>query len=200
MARAYSTLKLGEVLELLGQDDIQEWTFDTEPRPPSDVLLAILQKLDSFDVYGSEASRITLIDQMFLEILPSFPQLRIFKGVALRSEIVYGFADYLIAPKKAVLTTPLLCAVEAKQDDFEQGLAQCLSELVACMETNQRQGLEIDVYGVVSNGQTWQFCKVAMAGGVFRSQPVSVGTLPALLGALSYVCDLCAQNVLSVTG
>ena len=38
-------------------------------------------------------------------------------------KMLTGQVDYLVAPKRAYLSTPLLCVVEAKKDDLKQGLA-----------------------------------------------------------------------------
>ena len=82
------------------------------------------------------------------------------KGAALESDTLIGTADYLIAPKRAYLAYPLLCVTEAKRDDFEQGRTQCVAEMIACRDNNHREAFDTDVYGIVSNGQGWQFYKL----------------------------------------
>ncbi len=48
--------------------------------------------------------------------------------------------------------------VEAKQDNFEAGWAQCLAEMIAAQRLNETA--QIIIYGIVSNGNLWQFGKL----------------------------------------
>ena len=63
--------------------------------------------------------------------------LKIWKGAALESQDLIGQADYLLTQRRGYVEAPLLCVVEAKKDDFEQGAAQCLVEMKACQWNNQ---------------------------------------------------------------
>ena len=137
-----------------------------------------------------------LIDALLAEIVPLHPALRVWKGVPLETDTLVGTADYLIAPFLEYLSTPLLCAVEAKRDDFEAGETQCLGEMYACRVKNEAAGLTTDVYGIVSNGQGWVFYRWdAATGALGRTALLSVGTLPVLLAAIEYVCAACAAQL-----
>ncbi len=91
--------------------------------------------------------------------------------------------------------TPLLCAAEAKKDDFEQGRAQCVAELAACREKNLAEGYDIDLFGFVSNGQTWLFYKYTTTGEIYETSEYNLESMPRLLGALDYLCAECARRV-----
>ncbi len=56
--------------------------------------------------------------------------MKIWKGAQLTDETASGYVDYLVAQRKRYLEAPFLCIVEAKKDDFEQGLAQYNSGVV----------------------------------------------------------------------
>jgi hypothetical protein len=144
-----------------GQTDFLPWQIEAEPRPASPFLTEALSRFDAFDLTGSEAAKLLLIDILLTETVPQFPRLRVWKSKPLESETLTGIADYIIAPKRAFVRTPLLCAVEAKKDDFEQGTAQCVAEMAACRAVNEADGHHPDVYGMVSNGQAWQFYYLA---------------------------------------
>ena len=118
-----------------------------------------LQRLESFDLQNSEAAKTLLIDALFAEIVPLHPKLKVWKSAPLETDTLTGIADYLIAPRRAYLATPLLCVTEAKRDDFERGRAQCLGEMYACIWNNRQRDQNVDVYGIVSNGQGWIFYK-----------------------------------------
>jgi len=83
----------------------------------------------------------------------------------------------------------------AKRDDFDRGRSQCLAEMYACQWNNRRRSHEIDVYGIVSNGQGWRFYKLAQGGDVYETDQYGLKGLPDLLGALDYVCAECVRNV-----
>ena len=158
--RNFSDMTLEETMPLIAAVRFIEWNLQAPPRPPSDILKAVLQRLRHFDTLGSEAAKLLLVDTLLTEIVPDHARLKVWKGKALESATLKGFADYLITPDYAYMKTPLLCAAEAKKDDFEQGRAQCVGELAACREKNTADGYDIDLFGFVSNGQIWQFLQI----------------------------------------
>lgn len=193
--RNFSGITLKEVMLLLRQTDFQPWKMEILSRPPSAFLTEALTRFESFDTENTEAAKLLLIDALFAEVVPQYPNLKVWKAMPLESDTLTGTADYLLAPKRAYLSTPLLCVAEAKRDDFVQGRAQCLAEMVACQWNNRQEGLEIPVFGIVSNGQTWQFYKLTQIGEVYATEQYSLNDLPELLGALDYVCAECVVSL-----
>ncbi len=195
MKRNFADLTLKDVMLLLQQQNFVPWQITAPPRPPSDYLRETFSRLRVFDLTNSEAAKLLLIDALFVEIVPNHPPLKIWKAALLESDTLVGVADYLIAPKRAYMATPLLCVTEAKRDDFEQGRVQCVAEMHACQWNNRQEGAATDVFGIVSNGQVWQFYKLALAGEIYETGLYTVDSLPDLLGALDYVCAECARFV-----
>jgi len=195
MKRKYSGLTLEEAMQLIPAERLTQWNLDAPPRPPGDFLRAGLRRLESFDLVSSEAGKMLLIDELLQEIVPEYPQLKVWKAALLETDALTGTADYIIAPNRAYMATPLLCVVEAKRDDFEAGRVQCIAEMVACTWKNRQKNLERDVYGIVSNGQGWVFYRLTPPGEVFETGVYTTQYLPQLLGALDHVCAACAMNV-----
>ena len=193
--RNFSGLSLKDAMNAIGQSNLVPWQIVAEPRPPSAFLTEALTRFDAFDLTNSEAAKRLLIDILFTETLPQFPRLRAWKGEPLDSETLTGVADLLVAPKRAFVETPLLCAVEAEKDDFEQGRAQCIGEMAAARANNEHDGYRVDVYGAVSNGQTWQFYRLEHSGAVHETGAYTLQYLPELLAELHYVCAACDRNV-----
>jgi hypothetical protein len=191
----YSAITLEEAMQLIGRDTLHAWSLNAPPRPPGDTLNEILRRFESFDLQSSESAKTLLIDALFVEIVPLHPNLKVWKEAILNTDTLTGVADYVIAPKRAYMATPLLCVAEAKKDDFAKGRIQCLAEIAACRWSNQQRGHTIDVYGIVSNGQAWQFYKLCLTGDAFETGLYTTEFLPELLGALDYICGECAQNV-----
>jgi hypothetical protein len=73
-----------------------------------------------------------------------------------------GIPDYIIAKRShhgtIVFETPYVTVVEAKMDDFTGGWAQCALEMLAIQKLNNDP--ELTVFGVVTNGETWQFANL----------------------------------------
>ncbi|MCP2727183.1 hypothetical protein [Limnofasciculus baicalensis] len=104
-----------------------------------------------------------------------------------------GFPEYILAKRsslgKVVFEQPYFLLVEAKQDNFENGWAQCLAEMIAAQRLNENP--EQDVFGIVSNGDRWQFAK--LKSNVFtRNQTFyTIQELDKLFAAINYVFQQC---------
>ena len=109
------------------------------------------------------------------------------------NENLSGFPEYILAKRsplgKVVFDKPYLLLVEAKQDKFDEGWAQCLAEMVAAQRLNGE--LHLTVFGIVSNGKTWQFGK--LEGQIFTQNitPYTIYELDKLFVAVNYVFQQC---------
>lgn len=195
MKRNFSGMSLKDVMTLLKQGDFQPWQIDAPPRPPGPFLTEALIRLQAFDTDNTEAAKLLLIDALFAEVVPDHPTLKVWKAMPLESDTLMGVTDYLISSKRAYLSLPLLCVAEAKRDDFVQARAQCLAEMAACQWVNHQEGHDTDIYGVVSNGQSWQFYKLCRTAKILETDLYTMRSLPELLGALEHVCAECARNI-----
>lgn len=195
MKRIFSSMTLKDAMRLIPSGEFIRWHMNAPLRPPGPFLQEALRRFEVFDVENSEPAKILLIDALFAEIVPDHAGLKVWKSMGLESDTLSGVADYLIAPRRAYVALPLLCVAEAKKDDFVQGRAQCIAEMIACRDNNRQEGHETDVYGIVSNGQTWQFYKLTTGQELFETDLYVTSDLPKLLGALDYVCGECAKNI-----
>ena len=102
------------------------------------------------------------------------------------TEELSGVPDYLISRRselgKIVLDYPLLAVVEAKKDDFKAGWAQCGSEMYAIQQLNQTP--EQRVFGIVSNGETWEFAQLSQNTLTMFTQRYDIQELDVLYSAL----------------
>ena len=135
-----------------------------------------------------------LIDALFAEIVPEYPKLKIWKAATLSADNLTGIADYLLAPNQAYMSTPMLCVAESKKDDFEQGTVQCIAEMAAFRWNNRQRNIDIEVFGIVSNGQIWRFYKLTLEGDILKTGSYTTEFLPELLGVLDMICANCAKN------
>ncbi len=193
--RKFSGFTLREALALHDTTQISEWIPAAEPRTPSDYFRETLRKLKAhFDLSLSESAKSLLIDAILLEAIDPFPTLKVWKEAPLQSDELTGSVDYLVAGQGAVYQAPLLCVVEAKKDDFEQGLAQCLAELRACEDIN-RAYPPIDLYGAVTNATTWRFYKIDVERRIHASPAYAETQIDVILGILHGVFGACSANL-----
>jgi hypothetical protein len=73
-----------------------------------------------------------------------------------------GECDFILALSEPLprLRAPLVMIVEAKKNDIEAGLGQCIAQMVAARIFNERAGRVSVVYGCVTTGEDWQFLRL----------------------------------------
>ena len=105
-----------------------------------------------------------IIMPILVEIKRQFSsQISIFSGKDFSVEPTQGltgFCDFLISlsPEQLVIEAPVVTLVEAKNDNIQSGLGQCMAEMIAAQIFNQRKGKQIStIYGVVTTGTNWKF-------------------------------------------
>ena len=108
-------------------------------------------------------------------------------------EKLSGFPEYILAKKSPlgniVFDKPYFLLVEAKQDNFENGWAQCLAEMIAAQGLNANS--EQDVFGIVSNGGVWQFGKLKLNSFTKNKQSYLIDDLNRLFATINYVFQQC---------
>lgn len=104
-----------------------------------------------------------------------------------------GFPEYILAQRsplgKVVFAKPYLLLVEAKQDKFHDGWGQCLAEMVAAQQLNEKP--DIVVFGIVSNGVTWEFGKLEGQHFTKNTTPFLIYQLDQLFAVTNYIFQQC---------
>jgi hypothetical protein len=144
------------------------------------------------DIFTSEASRCELaILPLIREVYKAFFDKYI---LWVRKSITYdddlnGTPDYMVSTRselgKTIIGLPLVMIVEAKKNDFEQGWAQCLSELYAAQKLNGDDSMPI--YGIVTDGNFWQFGKLLKSTFVKNTVSYSIDDLSELFSAVMFI-------------
>ena len=195
--RSFSGFDLASAYKQLGIKTLIPWLLSATPIEPTDFFVKRLERLHHiFDLRTYEESKKLLIDAFCEEAMEKIETLKIWKGGKIESDVLMGNADYLIAERQDYLDTPFLCIVEAKRDDFEQGLAQCLVEMQACQWQNNQVGRPVDVFGIVTNGQGWVFYKLTLTSEVYETRTYISDDAAQTLGALRYIFQECEKNLI----
>jgi hypothetical protein len=150
---------------------------------------------ENIDIFTSEASRSEIIISPLLrEVYKKYYSKYSFwiqKSITY-DEILSGTPDYIIATKsplgKTFLEKPIVMVVEAKKSDFEQGWGQCLAELIAAQKINKDE--LHPVYGIVTDGNLWQFGKLEKDVFVKNIENYTIDKLSLVYGALNYMMEL----------
>lgn len=93
-------------------------------------------------------------------------QISLFSGIDFTVEPAKGLngnCDFLISqsPELLIVSTPIITLVEAKKENINAGLGQCVAEMLAAQLFNERADNVIKtIYGVVTTGTTWKFLKL----------------------------------------
>lgn len=103
-------------------------------------------------------------------------------------DVLVGTPDYFVSKRselgKTVLGKPLLLMTEAKRNDFDEGWAQCLAEMVAAQKLNAD---DLTIYGIVTDGGVWRFGKLERDTYTENDNLFTLDDLAELLGALDYI-------------
>jgi hypothetical protein len=118
-------------------------------------------------------------------------------------EKLSGFPEYILAKRsplgKIVFDKPYFILVEAKQDNFEAGWAQCLAEMIAAQRLNGEY--QIVIFGIVSNGATWQFGKLEGQAFTRNITPYTIYELDKVFSAVNFIfqqCEIQLANLVAV--
>jgi len=94
-------------------------------------------------------------------------QISLFSGIDFNvepSQGLNGICDFMISlsPDILLLNAPVIAIVEAKKENIQGGLGQCIAEMYGARLFNEREGNEIiEIYGTVTTGDIWKFLKLS---------------------------------------
>lgn len=99
-----------------------------------------------------------------------------------------GECDFLLARSVPVprLRAPLMAVVEAKKNDIDGGLGQCVAQMVAAQVYNDRAGEPIGtVFGCVTTGETWQYLGLTGTGVTLHQPRLYINAVGRILAAFA---------------
>jgi hypothetical protein len=133
-----------------------------------------------------------IITPILLEITRKFKQeISLFSGVDFTVEPELGLngnCDFLFSKSSEMLiiNAPVLLIVEAKKENINAGLGQCIAEMYAARIFNEREGNNINtIYGVVTTGEIWKFLPLESDNIKIDLAEYFLNNLEKILGILS---------------
>ncbi len=73
-----------------------------------------------------------------------------------------GYCDFILSksPDQVFIEFPVVCVVEAKNENIKSGYAQCMAEMIAAHKYNEKKSYAGLILGVVTTGSNWKFLKL----------------------------------------
>jgi hypothetical protein len=103
-----------------------------------------------------------------------------------------GECDFILAvgPALPPLHAPVMTFVEAKKNDVETGLGQCIAQMVAARRFNEAAGrMSAPVFGCVTTGETWQFLRLDGQVALLNRPRYYLDNVGGILGVLRAIFD-----------
>jgi len=103
-----------------------------------------------------------------------------------------GFCDFLISrsSEQLLIKTPVVALVEAKNDNIQAGLPQCMAEMIAARIFNERKNNHItEIYGVVTTGTNWKFLRYIKQTIEVDLNDYFIDNISKIIGILKYLVD-----------
>lgn len=142
---------------------------DITPVSPDDLLRQELEEgLPLVLARGSEKARSEWIISPVLTAIRRLlnRQISLFSGEDFTVDPTIGLngiCDFLISksPTQLEIQAPAVIIIEAKKENLNGGLGQCIAEMVAAQKFNAANGILIPtIFGSVTSGTTWKFLKL----------------------------------------
>jgi hypothetical protein len=127
-----------------------------------------------------------------------------YSGTTLNADAARGLngeCDFMLSnkPNAYLLESPVIALVEAKNDNLDNGIPQCIAQMLGARIFNEREGVQTaSIHGCVTTGAEWQFLQLDIAGThpnsakslvLLDTDVYFIDNLPRLLGALQTVVD-----------
>lgn len=104
-----------------------------------------------------------------------------------------GECDFILAhtAPSPLLQAPIITLVEAKKNDIEIGLGQCIAQMAGAKLFNEKEGTPLEqVYGCVTTGEAWQFLKLAGDTVIIDRARYYLDNVGSILAIFKLITDL----------
>jgi hypothetical protein len=103
-----------------------------------------------------------------------------------------GYCDFLItrSPRLLIVTAPVVAVAEAKNDNVNTGLGQCVATMRAAWLFNVAKGASVSqVYGATTTGSHWKFLRLRDTLISIDRDDYYLADIGRILGILQYMVE-----------
>lgn len=198
---AYSDFKLAEVVKQFELSLVNAQLFENlVPINSSNWLNETLEISLNFALKsGSEKARSEfIVAPILLEMERINNQnFAIYSGINLDADKDRGLSgecDFILArgAMNYAIQSPIFALVEAKKNDVESGLAQCIAQMFGAQIINLRNHDENSIsaiYGCVTTGERWQFLKLIDRTVIIDNDRYYINQIEKIIGCLQTILD-----------
>ncbi|MCU0445383.1 MAG: hypothetical protein MUE85_10730 [Microscillaceae bacterium] len=184
-----------QTLKKLNLEETDEMMFPSiEPVQPSEWLLQSLLVAERLPLTNEKSKAERVISPVLAEVAIAFEkQFTMYSGEDLTVDAsldLAGECDFFYAkhPRKSVMQAPVVTFVEAKDEDFEYGQAQCTAQMYGSLIYNEQEGRPVPfVYGCAVTGDVWKFMKLEKNCITLDIKNYYINELPKLLGIFHHI-------------
>jgi hypothetical protein len=137
-----------------------------------------------------------IVTPILVELRKQFQyQISFFSGKEFNVDLekgLTGFCDFLISrsPEQLLIKAPVVALVEAKNDNIQARLPQCMAEMIAAQIFNERRNNNISaIYGVVTTGTNWKFLRLRNQIMEVDLNDYYIDNISKIIGILKYLID-----------
>ena len=169
---------------------------DISPRKPSSILESILQDNIplALAVNTEKARAELLISPILVELRNQMnKEISLFSGVDFTVDPslgLNGVVDFLISrsPEQLMIESPVTVLVEAKKENLNAAIPQCIAEMIAAQKFNEIQENVIPaINGVVTTGSAWKFLRLEGTTVTLDLNEYYIPPVNKVLGILNYL-------------
>jgi hypothetical protein len=196
---AYSDFTLESAMRDLGLNEVRADLFaGVKPVPMSGWLRETLRRTRDLGILSaSEKARSEfLVAPILTELAESnAPNVALYSGKRLDAKPEQGLSgecDFIISrgALQRTIQTPILALVEAKKNDIELGLGQCIAQMAGARIYNEERDQSFaQIFGCVTTGENWQFMCLSEVLVTFDLQVRYLDQVEDILGILQYIVD-----------
>lgn len=168
---SYSDFTLAKVIKEFGlkiTDNYRMYSEINEVEPSNLLRQTLEENIPLATASNTEKSRSEMIiSPILIEVRrQQNNQISLFSGIDFSVDNERGLngnCDFIISrsPELFILTAPVIIIVEAKKENINGGLGQCVAEMLAARIFNEREGNDMStIYGTVTSGTNWRFLKL----------------------------------------
>ncbi|MDQ7089680.1 MAG: hypothetical protein Q9M50_03430 [Methylococcales bacterium] len=122
-------------------------------------------------------------------------KISLYSGILLNADNKQGLngeCDFIFSnnPHSYFLESPIFALVEAKNDNIDYGMAQCIAQMIGADLFNQKHDISIPcIYGCISNSDAWQFLKLENKQIIIDNKRHYLDNVGGLLGIFQHIIN-----------